>query len=155
MEFKLIADQHVDWLLLTLNQTNRCCGWLLNCLEPEDIFRLQLARLFCSQNLSQGAESTPSLSWSPQLSPFFCLNPLVASRTIFSPRPGSSEYKMTTSAVSFLSTLFFFGRLKGVGRVQPRCARFQTNVLSLRDSVVAFGPSGRPLWGGGEEMSNR
>lgn len=90
------------------------------------------AHLFHSQELSQGAESTPGLSWSAQHSPFFCLNPLVASRTIYS---SGSEYKMTTSAVSFLSTLFFFGRLKGVGRVQPHFALFKSCVLSLQDSL--------------------
>lgn len=40
-------------------------------------------------------------------SSFFNPNPLVASRTIFSSRAGSSESKMTTSAVIFLSAVFF------------------------------------------------
>lgn len=49
----------------------------------------------------------------------------LASRTIFSSCPGSSEYKMTTSAVSFLSAVFSFREAKGAGRTAsryvPRC----------------------------------
>ncbi len=43
-----------------------------------------------------------------------------------------SVYEMTTSAVSFLSTLFFFGRLKGAGREQPHFAHFKSCVPCYR-----------------------
>lgn len=59
-----------------------------------------------------------------------------------------SEYKMTTSAVSFLSTVFFFGRLKGVGRVQPHIAVFTSRVLPVQDSLLAVD---LPFWGNMKE----
>lgn len=50
-----------------------------------------------------------------------------------------SEYKMTTSAVSFLSAVFFFRRLKGVGRVQPVCS------LRVLSPLVTWFPVGSDL----------
>lgn len=45
---------------------------------------------------------------------------------------------MTTSAVSFLSAVFSFGRQKGVGRAQPRVALFKSRVLAPVDSAPSF-----------------
>lgn len=56
---------------------------------PFCLTQLRQVGLPVGQELSQGAESTPGLRWSARL---FCFNPAatVASRTIFSWRPGGS-----------------------------------------------------------------
>ena len=100
----------------------------------------KLAGTFVSQSgVDSGAESTPGLSWSARLSPrSFVWIPSWHSGQFLARVQAGSEYKMTTSAVSFLPALFFFVRRKGVGREQPHFALLRSRVRLLHDST---GPS--------------